>query len=256
MKKVLITGLTGTLGNALARQYTRDGWHVTGVSRKADVDSEGVCQKVIQNNQTTEEDAIALLNENPDLLFLCAGAIENEIEDNGLPIQKKIEEINTINYDFPCKVVLSAAAKKLSKPLDVIAIGSIADGSPSCFGPVYHASKAAMHYFFTGVGPIAKSANENLRVRVYRPGVIYGPLSWAPVNRLNQRSYKLRAKRCNKAPEAEFVARKIKKWAEKGSWVGSDREPVSFKFLKFLYGQFPDLYYRLQLMGWKMGSKY
>lgn len=114
------------------------------------------------------------------MVILCAGQIESEIGEMGLPLAEQTESIHRINAVFPSLVAIAAAETPHEKPLDVMAIGSIADGSPSSFGPVYHASKIALHYFYTGVGPIAHHANPRLRLRLHRPGAIQGPLSSAP----------------------------------------------------------------------------
>jgi short-subunit dehydrogenase len=140
--------------------------------------------------------------------------------------------------------------------MDIIGIGSIADGSPSAFGPVYHASKVALHYFIQGASPILGYSNPNIRLRLYRPGAIHGPLSWAPVNRLNEKGHKLRAKRCDSAPSAEKVARHIEKFQKSSKWVTNYDEPVSFKFLKFFYALAPNLYCRMQHWAWKRASKF
>lgn len=82
----------------------------------------------------------------PDLVFLNAGVIEKEIGTMGEPLPEVTQSITTINYTFPAVFALEAT-KSAEKPMDIIAINSIADGSPSAFGPVYHASKVALHYF-------------------------------------------------------------------------------------------------------------
>ncbi len=174
----------------------------------------------------------------------------------GVPLTSVTESITRVNYTFPAVLSLEAAQLERNRPLDIIAIGSIADGSPSCFGPVYHASKIALHYFISGVGPIVHNANRNIRLRLYRPGAIKGPLSWAPVNRLNEKGYKIRAKRCDAAPEGHVVARTIARWIDGNEWVGTYEEPFSFKIFKWLFALAPNLFYKLQLLGWRKGSKF
>jgi len=127
---------------------------------------------------------------------------------------------------------------------------------PSSFGPVYHASKIALHHFFTGVGPIAERANPQVRLRLYRPGAIRGPLAWAPAIRLNERGIALRRRRCERAPEAPRVARAIADWVERGGAVGTWGEPLSFRALKLLFALAPDAYFRLQRLGWRKGSRF
>lgn len=58
MKKVLITGISGTLGSALGRLYMKRGWHVCGVTRQQ-LQDHRACQYVITNAQETVDDALA-----------------------------------------------------------------------------------------------------------------------------------------------------------------------------------------------------
>jgi len=254
-RRIVITGITGTLGSALGRHYRSLGHEVVGVSHREDALSDA-CDRIVRNAQRDADDARDLLALDPDVLVLNAGRIETEIGRAGLPLCDATEEIYRLNAIFPSLVVLAAAETPSLRPLDVVAIGSIADGSPSCFGPVYHASKSALHHFVTGVGPIVEGASPRVRVRLYRPGVIRGPLSWAPVLRLDERARRIRARRCEGAPPADEVARRIAHWIDEGGWVGSDAEPLSFRALKTLYGLAPDLYYRLQRLAWRRGSRF
>jgi NADP-dependent 3-hydroxy acid dehydrogenase YdfG len=120
-----------------------------------------------------------------------------------MPLPETTLEIVSINQLFPSLVAIEAARRSRSRPLDVVAIGSIADGSSSCFGPVYHARKIALHHFYTGVAPIARAHDPMLRLRIYRPGAIAGKLACAPVLRLNERGKKIRARRVERAPDGD-----------------------------------------------------
>ena len=255
MRRVLITGVSGTLGSALAELYAGRGWDEIGVSRKDDVNSPG-CSRIVASDQRTIEDARALLSLGPDLVILNAGQIEGRVGDGGLPLVDETLSIYEINTVFPSVFALAAAEAKPERPLDLVVVGSIADGSPSCFGPVYHASKIAMHYFVSGVGPIANEANPHLRLRLYRPGAIRGPLSWAPAIRLNERGRRIRAKRCDSAPPADQVARHMADWIDGDAWIGTYDEPLSFRFLRVLFALAPNAYYRLQRVGWRKGSRF
>lgn len=253
--KVVVTGVTGTLGGAIGSLYLDRGAHVYGVGRKANAGSD-VCSEAIANPQRTREDARALLDLEPDVIVLAAGQIESEVGRGGLPLPEVAESIHTINAAFPQWVALEAAERRWDHDVDVVAIGSIADGSPSVFGPVYHAAKSSLHHFVTGTGPIIHATNPRVRLRLYRPGVIRGPLSWAPALRLNERGRRIRAKRCEGAPRAELVAARVLRFVDGGGWVGSDSEPISFRLLKLFWGAAPDLYYRLQIQAWRRGSRF
>jgi NAD(P)-dependent dehydrogenase (short-subunit alcohol dehydrogenase family) len=255
-RAVLITGIRGTLGQALGRAYARQGWEVSGVSRHPEPKELDFPCRIIVNEQKSAEDANQLLDLRADLIILCAGAIETKIGDQGLPLLESLEDLTTINYLFPARLMLLATERPEGYPLTICAIGSIADGSPSCFGPLYHASKAALHHFCAAVAPIALAARGQLRLRLYRPGVILGPLSWAPVNRLNEKAYRVRARRCQSAPPADRVAQRILSWLEGPETIGSDREPLSFLALKLFYSLAPGLYAKLQNLAWKRASRW
>lgn len=254
-KRIIITGISGTLGEALGREYLARGWEVVGVSRQKSLESDAF-SLLHTNKQESVKDANALLDLNPDRIILNAGQIETEIGPKGEPLTRVARSINTVNYLFPMTVALEASRRGVEKPLDIVVIGSIADGSPSSFGPVYHASKIGIHYFVSGVGPILHNANPRIRLRLYRPGAVKGPLAWAPVNRLNEAGYKIRKKRVDGAPKAKIVAKKIALWIERNGWVGTYEEPFSFKIFKWIFALAPNFFYRLQILGWRKGSKF
>jgi NAD(P)-dependent dehydrogenase (short-subunit alcohol dehydrogenase family) len=255
LKTIVITGVTGRLGAALARLYSLRGDEVIGITRKPDAKVDG-CARIVQNEQRSEQDARALFADRPDLVILCAGAIEEEVGPTGLPIPAATRALYEVNAVFPSLVALAATAhaEARARAVDVVAIGSIADGMPSAFGPVYHASKIALHYFYQGVAPIA--APQGVRLRVYRPGVIRGPLAWAPLIRLNERGRRIRARRCADAPEAAVVAARVARWIDGDRWVGRDAEPLSFRALKLLFAIAPNAYARLQHVAWRKGSRF
>jgi len=254
-ERVVVTGVTGTLGAALARTFRARGCEVVGVSRRV-FEKEELCDRAVRNDQRTVEDARALLALDPDRLLLCAGQIESEVDGDGMPLAETTESIYRVNAVFPSLVAIEAVRATRWRPLDVVAIGSIADGSPSCFGPVYHASKIALHHFFTGTAPIAARAEPLVRLRLYRPGAIRGPLAWAPVLRLNERGRRIRAKRCESAPEADQVAADVLRFIASDRVVGTGDEPLSFRALKLLFALAPNAYARLQHLAWRQGSRF
>ena len=254
-RRVVITGVTGTLGEALARTYQARGFEVVGISHRAGAVS-SCCDRILRSAQASESDANHLLDLDPDILILNAGRIETSVGPDGVPLAEATCDIFSLNAIFPALVVAAAGARGATRRLDIVAIGSIADGSPSCFGPVYHASKTALHSFITGAGPIVNAAHRLVRVRLYRPGVIQGQLSWAPLLRLNERGASIRARRCRNAPEARVIAERIARWIDADAWVGSEPAPLSFRALALLHAVAPDFYYRLQRLAWKRGSRF
>jgi len=254
-KTVVITGITGTLGAALGRACRARGDAVVGVSRRP-FEKDELCDRAVRNGQRTAEDARALLAHDPDLVLLCAGQIEGEVDETGMPLAEQVESLHAINALFPSFVAVEAARRPRARPLDVVAIGSIADGSPSCFGPAYHASKVALHHFYTATAPIAATASPGLRLRLYRPGAIRGPLAWAPTLRLNERGRKIRARRCEGAPDADAVAAGVLRFAAGDRAVGTWYEPLSFRALKLLFALAPNAYAGLQHLAWRKGSRF
>lgn len=255
-KVAMITGISGTLGQALGRLYKERGWRVLGVTRRETLEGDFL-DEAVTSKQETLEDVRALLDRDPDLILMNAGQIETEVGDDGMPLIEQMLQMNKVNYEFPAMLAIEATSRKdLDHDLDIVMVGSIADGQPSCFGPVYHSTKIAIHYFVTGVGPIANHANPRVRIRLYRPGVIFGPLSWSPTIRLNEKATKVRARRCEAAPRPEVIAKRVAKFVDSKRWVRGDREPLSFQFLKFFHGLLPNTYYKLQRLAWRKASKY
>jgi NAD(P)-dependent dehydrogenase (short-subunit alcohol dehydrogenase family) len=252
---LVVTGITGTLGAALGRHYVERGWRVVGVSRRDGAPDE-TCSERIRNAQTSAADARALLACDPDVVILNAGQIETEIGEGGLPLEGQLESITRINYLFPALVCLAAGRSGRPRRLDVVAIGSIADGAPSPFGPVYHASKIALHHFVSATAPIAASRSPGVRLRLLRPGVIAGPLSWAPVNRLNERGRRIRARRCQAAPPAAQVAARVARWIDGDAWIGTLDEPLGFKLLRWGFAVSPRLFQRMQALAWRRASRF
>jgi NAD(P)-dependent dehydrogenase (short-subunit alcohol dehydrogenase family) len=255
LRRVVVTGVTGTLGSALARLHAERGDEVIGVSRQSDAKHEW-CTRVVTNAQRDAADARALLALAPDLVVLCAGAIETQVGPDALPLPDATVSLFEVNAIFPALVATLAAAepRAAAGPLEIVAIGSIADAMPSAFGPVYHASKSALHFLVQGLAPIARDADARVRLRLYRPGVIRGPLAEAPMLRLNDRGRRLRARRCARAPDASLVAARIARWIDGDATIGSCPSPLSFRALGLLFALAPGLYARLQDVGWRRGG--
>lgn len=257
--KIVITGVTGVLGQALGKQFHREGGSVVGVSR-SDTFQAPWMEQLICSPQETVQDVDQLLDLDPDVIILNAGQIEREIGEKGEPMADHVNSINKVNYQWPCDVAMRAMQRRWTHPVDIIAIGSIADCCPSSFGPVYHSSKIALHYFWTGVGPIFYyGSEEKIRLRLYRPGAIMSDLAWAPVNRLipEGKGHQMRKKRVAGAPTGEQVATHFYSWYQKpDAWVGGWGEPFSFKALRSIFGSFPNLFYKMQRYAWRKQSRF
>ena len=108
MKTVVITGVTGTLGVALAQEYKNQGWKVVGVTRRGDWTHPAV-DEVLALAQDGEADAKAMLACAPDVVLLNAGQIESEVGEMGEPLLEQVESMNRVNYSFPATVAMVAS---------------------------------------------------------------------------------------------------------------------------------------------------
>ncbi|MCD8535230.1 MAG: NAD-dependent epimerase/dehydratase family protein [Verrucomicrobia bacterium] len=64
MKKVIITGISGVLGQALAKKYKSLGWEVIGVTRRDNYTHPNV-DRILVCQQCSLEDAGVILAEKP-----------------------------------------------------------------------------------------------------------------------------------------------------------------------------------------------
>ena len=52
-------------------------------------------------------------------------------------------------------------------------------------------------------------------------------------------------------------AKTIDNWIDKGQgWIGTYKEPFSLRIFKYLFVLSPNFFYKLQLYGWRKGSKF
>ena len=254
-RRVVITGVSGALGQAIAQLYARRGWHVVGVSRDDSVAISG-CHRVVHSLQRTAEDAAALIALEADLTILCAGQTDVGFHPGGVPDAAETESIYRINALFPALVAIAAATATRARALDVVAIGTVADGAPSAFAPAYHASKVALRYFYAALAPIARGVSPALRLRVYRPGVIAGPMSEAALPRLSPRGARIRRARCARAPSPEVVAAALAAFVDSRRLVGTFAEPLTLRTARWLWSHLPAVHARLHALAWRSGSRF
>ncbi len=175
-RHVVVTGASGVLGRARVHGYAAAGARVTAVAHRdgAGGPDGGTVRRVV-DRQADRADAAALLALEPDLPILAAGRVEREVGPGGRPLPDEVEAVNHVNLVFPallCEMAVSAG-----RPLDVVLIGAIADGSPSVFGPVHHAAKAGLSRYAQSLAPLAARAGEGVRIRLYRPRGIDSPVA-------------------------------------------------------------------------------
>ena len=75
-KKVIITGITGTLGSALGELYLKRDWEVYGVTRQP-METHPACSHVVANDQSSVDDALTLL----EIEYARISVEHNEFQD-------------------------------------------------------------------------------------------------------------------------------------------------------------------------------
>ena len=168
MKRVLITGVSGGLGAAMAREFRRRGWHVIGVCRTAP--AADLCDEFIPCD-LTDPAAVARLGasvETLDVLVNNAGigayAAWEELDDASL---RKLMEIDFFAPVALTKSLLPALARTRGA---VINISSVAAEVPvACMG-AYNAAKAALAMFSESLRPELHA--RGIRVLTVLPGRI------------------------------------------------------------------------------------
>ncbi len=168
MKRALITGVSGGLGAAMAREFRRHGWFVTGVCRTAPAGD--VCDEFIICD-LTDPAAVSRLAESVgtlDLLINNAGigsyASWEELDEASL---RRLMEIDFFAPVALTKALLPALARSRGA---VINISSVAAVVPvACMG-AYNAAKAAIAMFSESLRPELHS--RGIRVLTVMPGRI------------------------------------------------------------------------------------
>ena len=168
MKRALITGVSGGLGAAMAREFRRRGWHVTGVCRT--VPAGDVCDEFITCD-LTDPAAVSRLAESVgtlDLLINNAGigayASWEELDEASL---RRVMEIDFFAPVALTKALLPALARSRGA---VINISSVAAVVPvACMG-AYNAAKAAIAMFSESLRPELHA--RGIRVLTVLPGRI------------------------------------------------------------------------------------
>lgn len=155
-KSVLITGCSpGGIGNALAREFHRNGLRVFATARDA---------KNIDDLAALGIETLDLVVDDEEIVKFCCSEVERRLGSKGLDFL-----VNNAgrNYTVPATEIDLAEARKTFEtnffavisicqaflPLlikakgTIVMIGSVAGIIPYVFGSVYNASKAALHSF-------------------------------------------------------------------------------------------------------------
>lgn len=174
MKRVLITGTTSGLGNALVREYNRRGWQTIAVNRRnypeslahlnytCDVrDRRGIARMVEQEKETPI-----------DLWLLNAGI--NKVDFDGVRLDTAVyNDVLDTNFTGVQHVVNEALVRLRQVPMTFVCLSSVTNflPHPQCVG--YTASKRMVAEHFAMLDHIPASIHSGLRFKT----LILGPLA-------------------------------------------------------------------------------
>ncbi|KAJ5225171.1 Short-chain dehydrogenase ptmH [Penicillium chermesinum] len=155
-KSVLITGCSpGGIGNALAREFHRNGLRVLASARTADA---------ISDLAELGIETLTLVVDDPESIKACHAEIESRLGDKGLDylvnnagrnltVPALEVDLTEARQTFETNFFAVIAICQTFAPLlikakgTIVQIGSVTAVLPYVFGSVYNASKAALHAF-------------------------------------------------------------------------------------------------------------
>jgi nucleoside-diphosphate-sugar epimerase len=186
IKKVLITGANGFIGNSLMRFYQQNNQAVVGV------DLVGNGTDIIEGDIAKPE-SIANVLDDCDVIIHTAALVSNAMEDSNMWRVNVQATGNLINAAKKHKV------RRFVQISSIVAYGNAAEGELDENHPV-HADGGS--YVLTKLASehtvLAASANDDIEVVIVRPGDAYGPGSrpWiiAPLEAIAKNQFMLPAK--------------------------------------------------------------
>ena len=186
IKKVLITGANGFIGNTLMRYYKHNNQAVVGV------DLVGNGSDIVKGD-IAEPDTIANLLEECDVIVHTAALVSNAMEDSDMWRVNVLATRNLISAAKKHKV------RRFVQISSIVAYGNSAEGELDEDHPV-HADGGS--YVLTKLASehavLAAQANSDIEVVIVRPGDAYGPGSrpWiiAPLEAIAKNQFMLPAK--------------------------------------------------------------
>ena len=172
-KHVFITGASSGIGQACALTLARNGFAVTGVSRRTEEKTEtfaGGGSLTLRRLDVTDEDAVKAFVENlpqVDIAILCAGmGVAGPAETTPSEMTRKQMEVNyfgTLNAAQPCLTRMREQKRGL-----LLVIGSIAGRVSIPMQSQYSSSKYALEAFTDAVRMEMK--RDGVRACIIEPG--------------------------------------------------------------------------------------
>jgi NAD(P)-dependent dehydrogenase (short-subunit alcohol dehydrogenase family) len=184
-KVVLITGVSSGIGNATAKLFHQEGWHVIGVSRTRTDHIDGVDHYIPADVSKIED-----LDRVFDEIKSEEGRIDSLVNNAALQICKSVLETTVNEWDaiFNTNVRSVFYCSKLAHPLMVAKGGSIVNVSSvhaiatSANIAAYAASKGAIKTLTRNIA--IEFAQDKIRVNAVLPGAIDTPMLQAGLNRV------------------------------------------------------------------------
>jgi 3-oxoacyl-[acyl-carrier protein] reductase len=162
LKRIIITGGTGGLGTAIAREFAGNGWEVVALGSK--------------NLDLADRRAIQCFFEDApcDLLVCCAGMIRDA------PLSRMKEEawdeVMAVNYEAAASCAAAAVPSMRARGHGhVVFISSYAALHPAIGQAAYAAAKAALHGLARQLAE--KYGSAGLRFNVILPGFLETPMT-------------------------------------------------------------------------------
>lgn len=183
-KVVLITGVSSGIGNATARLFNQEGWHVIGVSRTKVDHIDGV-DHYISADVSKIKDLDRVFNE----IEYDEGRIDSLINNAALQICKPVLETTVDEWDavFNTNVRSAFYCSKLAHPLmagrggSIVNVSSVHAVATSANIAAYAASKGAIKTLTQNLA--IEFAQDKIRVNAVLPGAVDTPMLHNGLNR-------------------------------------------------------------------------
>jgi short-subunit dehydrogenase len=146
MKKAVIFGATGGIGQAVYNDFANAGYMVQAVGRKQ-IDFAGTQSPMQISELLTQYD--------PDVVINCAGHFDNNNQESHF-------DTMNINVGANWSIIKHYMDNKPGKPVKIIMVGSSAYRSGRKDYILYAASKAALYNMWQGAGEYFKDSNVTL----------------------------------------------------------------------------------------------